>query len=83
MNLLKVLSWEILVKVGKILLGKFHLRELGISYLGKLCCPYLLNKILEKFNWENFEYLTWEILLGKILKILFGKILLPMFGLAV
>ena len=34
---LKILSWE-----------KFYLGKLGIYYLGKFHCPYLLNKVFVK-----------------------------------
>ena len=37
MKFLKILSWE-----------KFYLGKLGIYYLGKFHCPYLLNKVFVK-----------------------------------
>ena len=60
---LKVLSWENLVKVGKILFGKILSEKIGNIFSGKIVLPIFVEKILEKCYLENFEYFTWEILL--------------------
>ena len=47
LNLLKIPSWEHLVKFGKIYIWE-NFVKFGIFYLGKECfCPCLLNKTLK------------------------------------
>ena len=82
LNLLKIPSWEHLVKFGKISILENFLK-FGIFYLGKECfCPCLLNKTLKILLGKFFAMLTMFDLgvfcLEKIyLKFYLGKLCFP------
>ena len=59
-NFLKVLSWENLVKVGKILFGKILSEKIGNIFSGKIVLPIFVEK-----SWENIIWKILNILLGK------------------
>ena len=54
MNLLKVLSWENLVKVGKILLGKILSEKIGNILFGKIVLPIFVEQNLGKILFGKF-----------------------------
>ena len=76
-NLLKVLSWEHLMKVGKIFIWENFVSNLEFLFGKRLLLSMFVEQNLWKFTWEIFVSLTWEFLFGKNLKILLGKTLFP------
>ena len=53
-------------KLGKFHLGKFHVRNFGISYLGKSWCPCFAEQKVEKlFIWKIFEFWLGKFYLGR------------------